>query len=110
MTNYMKEAVKKSDKIKTLEKAFKEIIEILHPIGKTVFRGANHVFSTSLYDCVMFGINRNINTYKDERTDNIISKIDELKNSPSFKKSSGSASASKSRILKRIAVSKEIFG
>lgn len=110
MTNYMKQAVKNPKKITQLENSFNDIINILAPIGKDVFRGTNHVFSTSLYDCLMIGIYKNLTRYKSERTDIVINKIKELKESESFKKASGSASASKSRILKRIEVAKEIFG
>lgn len=110
MTTYMKNAVSDLGKVPNLEKSFNETIKILSPIGKDVFRGSNNVFSTSLFDCVMVGITKYIDRYKKERTDQIISKIDELKKSESFKKASGSASASKSRILKRIEVADEIFG
>ncbi|OFX39627.1 MAG: hypothetical protein A2X08_13640 [Bacteroidetes bacterium GWA2_32_17] len=109
MTNYMKVAVAKSEKIPELEKSFNEIVKILSPIGKDVFRGSNNVFSTSLFDCVMIGISKYINRYRTERTDVIIGKIESLKSSDSFKKASGSASASKSRILKRMEVAEEIF-
>ncbi|WP_426064028.1 DUF262 domain-containing protein [Flavobacterium sp. DSP2-3-1] len=110
MTAYMKIAVSKPENIPTLEKAFIESLSILSPIGKEVFRGSNNVFSTSLFDCVTIGISKYLNRYKEERTDVIIEKINELKASENFKKASGSASASKSRIMKRIAVADEIFG
>jgi len=110
MTKYMREAVKQPEKIGHLETLFNEVVSILNPIGKEVFRGTNRVFSTSLYDCVMIGISNNIKVYKLMRTDNLIAKINELKESPNFRKASGSASASKSRILKRIEVANEIFG
>lgn len=110
MTSYMKIAVGKPEIIPDLEKSFKDTISILHPIGRDVFRGSNNVFSTSLFDCVTIGISRNLDRFKAERTDVVISKIGTLKNSDNFKKASGSASASKSRILKRIEVADEIFG
>jgi hypothetical protein len=110
MTSYMKIAVAKPENITALENVFKEVIKVLAPIGKEVFRGSNNVFSTSLYDCVTIGISKYITRYSKERTDIVISKIEELKASDNFKKSSGSASASKSRILKRIEVADEIFG
>jgi hypothetical protein len=110
MTTYMKTAVANVENIQNLEKAFKETIKILSPIGKDVFRGSNNVFSTSLYDCVTIGISKYLQRYSTERTDVIINKIEELKKSENFKKASGSASASKSRIIKRIEVATEIFG
>lgn len=109
MTNYMKLAVSQPERIKQLEKTFVETINILTPIGKEVFRASNNVFSTSLFDCVSIGISKNLERYSNERTDVIISKIENLKKSDSFKKASGSASASKSRIIKRIEVAQEIF-
>lgn len=110
MTAYMKLAVSKPEKIPALERAFKETLRILAPIGKDVFRGSNNVFSTSLYDCVTFGISKYLERYSSERTDVIIEKIDSLKVADEFKKASGSASASKSRIIKRIEVADQIFG
>jgi len=110
MTNYMKLAVADYQRIPLLEKSFLEVISILSPIGKEVFRGSNNVFSTSLFDCVTIGISKYLERYKKERIDVLIDKIKALKISESFKKASGSASASKSRILKRIDVAVEIFG
>lgn len=110
MTNYMRIAVTQPDKIHELESVFQETVRILAPIGRETFRGSNNVFSTSLYDCVTIGISKYISRYSSERTDIIIQKIDELKQSHNFRKASGSASASKSRIMKRIEVADEIFG
>jgi len=110
MTNYMKNAVSEPEKIPYLEKKFNEVISILAPLGKEVFRGSNNVFSTSLFDVITVGIANHIEKYKDFRTDLLLEKINELKKSESFKKASGSASASKSRIIKRIEVAEEIFG
>lgn len=109
MTKYMKTAVQNIDKIPDLEKVFNIAINILAPLGREVFRGENGVFSTSLYDCVMLGIARNLDFYIEERTDLIAERIYRLKRSESFKRASGSASASKSRIMKRIEVADEIF-
>jgi hypothetical protein len=109
MTNYMKDAVKDPLKIAPLESTFDKLINILKPLGKEIFRGDNGVFSTSLYDCIVLGIGRNIEFYKKERSDLILKRIEKLKKSASFKKASGSASASKSRIVKRIEVAQEIF-
>lgn len=110
MTNYMKKAVSDSERIPQLQVKFEEMVELLHPVGKEVFRGSNNVFSTSLYDCVSIGITKYFEKYKNMRTDELIEKVNQLKESESFKKASGSASASKSRILKRIEVANEIFG
>ena len=105
----MKYAVKHPELIPTLEKSFLSVIKILKPIGKDVFRGGNFVFSTSLYDCVMIGLSKHLQHYENERTDLLIDRINKLKESESFKKASGSASASKSRIIKRIEVAEDIF-
>lgn len=110
MTNYMRIAVTQPEKIQDIEKVFKETVRILSPIGRETFRGTNNVFSTSLFDCVTIGISKYISRYANERTDIIIQKINDLKQSGNFKKASGSASASKSRIIKRIEVADEIFG
>lgn len=109
MTNYMRIAVKNPEKILDLEKLFRETVNILAPLGKGIFRGTNSVFSTSLFDCITYGVAKYISHYSTERTDVILGRIELLKKSNNFKKASGSASASKSRIIKRIAVSEEIF-
>lgn len=109
MTNYMRVAVANSENIPILQNSFDAVIKILAPIGRDVFRGSNNVFSTSLFDCVMIGLSKNIDRYIVERTDVVINKIESLKSSDSFKRASGSASASKSRILKRIEVANQIF-
>lgn len=110
MTSYMKKTVRHPEKIPHLEKKFNEVLQILKPIGKDVFRGNNYVFSTSLYDCIMIGLSNHMDYYKNVRTDLLLTKIEELKGNESFKKASGSASASKSRILKRIDVANQVFG
>jgi hypothetical protein len=110
MTNYMKKTVATPERIPELKMQFANLVNLLHPVGKEVFRGSNHVFSTSLYDCVSIGLTKYYSKYKDVRTDELIDKVKQLKLSESFKKASGSASASKSRILKRIEVANEIFG
>lgn len=109
MTKYMRDAVKDTSNIPTLEQVFTDVISILKPMGRDVFRGENGVFSTSLYDCIMLGVGKNIEFYKKERSDLILDRIKRLKSSVSFKKASGSASASKSRIVKRIEVAEKIF-
>ncbi|MCU7695582.1 DUF262 domain-containing protein [Haoranjiania flava] len=110
MTNYMRAIVSQPVRITELERVFNETVRILSPIGKETFRGSNNVFSTSLFDCVTIGISNNLDRYSNERTDIIIQKINDLKESENFKKASGSASASKSRIMKRIEVANQIFG
>lgn len=109
MTSYMKGAVGKPENIPDLEDKFNNIVDLLHPIGKIVFRGSNNVFSTSLYDCIMIGLEKNYAFYSQAPTPQLIEKIDALKESSDFKKASGSASASKSRILKRFEVAEQIF-
>lgn len=109
MTAYMKNAVGKQDKIDDLKHRFDNAINLLHPMGFLIFRGTNKVFSTSLYDCIMIGIDKYYSHYSKAKTEQILEKIESLKNSPDFKSASGSASASKSRIIKRLKVAKEIF-
>lgn len=48
MTNYMRVAVANSENIPNLENSFDEVVRILAPIGRDVFRGSNNVFSTSV--------------------------------------------------------------
>ncbi len=109
MTDFMKNIVSQPQKIDHLQNIFNRVINLLKPIGKKSFRGANHVFSTSLFDGITVGIAQNIEKYEKKGTPYLIEKIDKLKADSEFKKASGSASNSKTRILKRLRVANQLF-
>nr|WP_319491822.1 DUF262 domain-containing protein [uncultured Desulfobacter sp.] len=109
MTNFMKEIVKQPDSIHTFKNFFRRTLSLLSPIGKEVFRGSNNVFSTSLYDGITIGIAQNIDKYESYKTPEIVEKIEQLKKDEDFKKASGSAANSKTRIQKRLNVANALF-
>lgn len=109
MTSFMKNIVKIPEKIKDFKDIFRRTIFLLNPIGKESFRGSNYVFSTSLYDGITIGIAQNIEKFESRDTSYLISKINKLKKSDEFKKASGSAANSKTRIQKRLIISNKLF-
>lgn len=109
MTKFMKNTVSDEDRITELQTIFERTFKLLTPLDKNIFRGKNYGFSTSLYDGITIGIAQNIQKYENESTPYLMKKIEQLKTSAEFKKASGSASNSKTRIQKRLAVTNSIF-
>ena len=109
MTSFMKDIVPQAEKITTYKEIFNRTISLLSPIGKDVFRGSNNVLSTSLYDGITVGIAENIEKYQKESTSYLIARINELKSDEDFKKASGSAANSKTRIQKRLKIANDVF-
>lgn len=109
MTDFMKEAVKNPQKIDFYKDILHKTLEVIKPLGKDTFRGRNNNFSTSLYDGIMIGISMNIGKYSGADKSFLDSKIEELKNDEDFRAASGSGSASKTRVSKRLAIAQKIF-
>lgn len=109
MTGFMKNIVSQPEKIDDFKNIFNRTINLIKPIGKGAFRGTNNVLSTSLYDGITIGIAQNIDKLELLSTPYLIEKINKLKSDDEFKKASGSASNSKTRILKRLVVANELF-
>jgi hypothetical protein len=114
MTSYMKEVIKDETFNYTKEKLlFTNLVELLVPIGKTVFKGARNMgpFSPNIYDIVMIGIALNLNRYKSMTTQELANFITGIKNDPDFTnlKGAGIASNSQERVAKRIELTKKFF-
>ncbi len=112
MTNYMKEHVNNvnTNKIEELKKLFNRVINILKPLGSTIFRGRNSIFSPSIYDCVMVGVASYIDDYeKINDSKRIIEIKDNLIATKDFSDATGNYTTSKARINKRITLAKEKF-
>jgi hypothetical protein len=109
MTDFMKEAVKEPEKISFYETILHRTLDLLSPRGKDIFRGSNYNFSSSLYDGIMIGVSQNIDKYESESENYLINKISELRDNRDFIKASGSGSASKTRIMKRLIIAQEVF-
>lgn len=109
MTNFMKEIVETPELIPKYKSIWDRTTNLLKPIGKEVFRASNGVFSTSLYDGIMIGVSQNIDKYEEIEQEYLLNKINELKSDEEFKKATGSASNSKTRIVNRLNVTNRIF-
>lgn len=109
MTSFMKKIVLEPKRINDFKDIFNRTITLISPVGKEAFRGSNNVLSTSLYDGISIGIAQNIEKYESRGTPYLVDKINQLKNDIDFKKASGSAANSKTRILKRLLVANVLF-
>lgn len=109
MTQYMKDAIENSDFNYEDKDIFYRTVKVLKDIDNTMFRFNNNQFSTSLYDAIMVGIAKNIDEYETEKKEFIQQKINSLKDDEDFRQYTGSASSSKSRVIKRMARAMEIF-
>ena len=109
MTNCLREKLDRGEDIdEKLIDRFYQVLELLHPLGKQIFRFEHSTFSSSLYDAIMVGLSEELDYYK-EHKGKIQEVIDSLKDDEQFKKNSGVASSSKSRARKRIYRAVEIF-
>lgn len=113
MTNYMKDAVNdNSYDYADLEKHFNEVISILKPHNKKIFRHSNAEFATALYDTIMIGVAENINKYKDSNAyEKISAKIKEVKTDEVLIKfSRKGGNNQQGRIKNRLKEANRIFG
>lgn len=91
------------------ENIFVKVMGILSDACDTnVFRNDRNAFVPAYYEGITIGIAQNIEKYENNLT-LTAEKIWELKNNNDFKKFSGSASNSKSRIRNRLRIADEIF-
>lgn len=108
LTNYMKEVIEDNSFDYGMEDLFYRVVNVLYPFGKTIFRFNNGSFSTSLYDAIFIGTAKNIDYYE-KNTEDLKSRIITLSNDDDFRKYTGSASNSKSRVQNRIIIAEKIF-
>lgn len=88
---------------------FKEVLGIIDSLGdENVFRNENKSFVPALYEGITIGVAQNLAIYR-ENIELLRKKIAELKKDDDFKKFSGSASNSRSRIKKRLSRASAIF-
>jgi uncharacterized protein with ParB-like and HNH nuclease domain len=88
---------------------FIEVLKIIDLLeDEDVFRNENKSFVPALYEGIMIGLAQNLTIYK-ENIELLRKKIVELKTDNDFKKFSGSASNSRSRIKKRLSRVSTIF-
>lgn len=109
MTEYMRDVIKDNSFDYSIGELFIRTIDLLQPLGKGIFRFNNGSFSTSLYDAITIGVAENIDAYEEAGSKFILNKINELKENSEFRKYTGSASNSKTRVINRIKIAKDIF-
>jgi hypothetical protein len=110
MTTYMKKSVNDSQyDFVRMESIFDQVINILSPLGSDIFRFDNNIFSTSLFDAITIGIATYIDYYTKCPPGEILEKIKTLKANADFRKYTGSAANSKTRVINRIKISLNIF-
>lgn len=113
MTNFMREALdNKEFNYKALENVFNEVINVLKPLGKDIFRQPNGMFATALYDTIMIGVAENISKYKGELSLTLLeTKIKVVRSDEVLIKfSRRGGNNHKDRILNRLKEANRIFG
>lgn len=85
-------------------------LEIISQVGDfKIFRNDSNLFVPAYFEGILIGVSQNINKYENN-LELLKSKIAELKTDNDFKKYSGSASNSRSRIKNRLKRVNIIFG
>jgi hypothetical protein len=110
LNHFMEEAVVSAnfDKLKYLS-IFTEVIEMLNEVGdQSIFRNERNLFVPALFEGISIGLAQNIKLYRGN-LQFLKQKIDQIKIDSDFKKYSGSASNSKSRIRNRLNRANVIF-
>lgn len=107
MTEFMKTVVSdETFNYTDAKKVFLDTLEIIKVTNENHYKFSNHQFSTSLFDAIFVGIAKNIEIYNPLDQELLIKNIENLKKDDMFRKYTGSAASSKSRILNRM---KEAF-
>ena len=91
------------------KRVFNSTIALLTEIGdNTIFRNEQNLFVPAVFEGVMIGTSENLAYYTNHK-DELREKIRQLRVDDEFKRLSGSASNSRSRIKKRLQRAQEIF-
>jgi hypothetical protein len=92
------------------EATFIKSLRLINGLGDNnkVFRNEKNLFVPANFEGILIGLAQNIEKYADN-PELLKSRIDELKKDTNFKKFSGTASNSKSRIKNRLKRANEIF-
>lgn len=88
---------------------FKEVIKMISEVGdERTFRNQRNLFVPALYEGITIGVAQNIEKYRGNPV-LLIQKIEEIKNDVDYRRFSGTASNSKSRVKNRLKRANEIF-
>lgn len=114
LENYLNHFMEESVKSGTFDKTyyltlFKEVISLISQVGdERTFRNQNNLFVPALYEGITIGIAQNIDRFR-ENQELLLQKIDEIKQDVDYRRFSGTASNSKSRVKNRLKRANEIF-
>ncbi len=91
------------------EKLFNDTLELIYSIGNNkIFRNSKNLFVPAEFEGITIAVAQNIHLYRNNK-ELLIEKINALKEDADFRKYSGTASNSKSRIKNRLRRANEIF-
>lgn len=110
LDKYMEEAVESSDFCgEKYRELFLATLSLIKGVGdQSVFRNSKNFFVPALFEGITIGVAQNIEKYRLD-SELLKSKIQQIKDDNDFKKYSGSASNSRSRIRNRLIRANEIF-
>lgn len=110
LNDFMESAVSDPDfDYETYDNQFIEVLDILTSLNNdSIFRNARNLFVPAEFEGITIGIAQNIERFRNDN-ELLKEKINELKEDTDFRRFSGSASNSKSRIRTRLSRVQEIF-
>ena len=110
LNNFMEETVKNADfEYNTYESLIMKVLKLIHQIGDPkIFRNDKNLFVPAYFEGILIGVAQNIDKYAED-IELLKSKITQLKSDTDFKRYSGTASNSRSRIRNRLKRADEIF-
>jgi hypothetical protein len=110
LNNFMEATVQNADfDYDACESVLMRVLELINQIGDVkIFRNESNLFVPAYFEGILIGVAQNIDKYTGN-LELLKSKIAELKSDGDFKRYSGSASNSRSRIRNRLTRVNEIF-
>ena len=110
LNKFMENTVKNTDfDYNNYESLIIRVLELINQIGDDkIFRNASSLFVPAYFEGILIGVAQNIDQYAED-IELLKSKIVQLKNDTDFRKYSGTASNSRSRIKNRLRIADEIF-
>ncbi|AFW94212.1 hypothetical protein ANA_C11436 [Anabaena sp. 90] len=110
LNKFMEETVKNADfDYNNYEFLIIRVLELINQIGDNkIFRNEGNLFVPAYFEGILIGVAQNIDKYAED-IELLKSKITQLKSDTDFKRYSGTASNSRSRIRNRLKRADEIF-
>lgn len=88
---------------------FDRVISLVASLDENIFKLARLNFSTSMYDSIMINFSKHLDYLETMTKEQILAKIDNLRNSEDFRENTGPASSSRSRINAKIELAEKYF-